>query len=64
MLPLIWVLTLVLFLDVEFARIGPGPWVTSAGGVLVWLAGRSLLAAPAAPAPSRGPGGRHWSTWP
>ncbi len=49
-LPLIWSLTLVLFLDVEFARIGPGPWVTMAGGVLVWLAGRSLLTAPAAPA--------------
>src|SRR4029453_17942787 len=49
-LPLLWVLTLVLFLDVELSRIGPGPWVTAAGGALVWLAGRGLLTAPAAPA--------------
>jgi branched-chain amino acid transport system permease protein len=49
-LPLLWVLTLVLFLDIEVGRIGPGPWVTVAGGVLVWLAARSLLQAPAAPA--------------
>jgi branched-chain amino acid transport system permease protein len=49
-LPLLWVFTLVLFLDVELARIGPGPWVTAAGGALVWLAGRGLLTAPAAPA--------------
>jgi branched-chain amino acid transport system permease protein len=49
-LPLLWVATLVLFLDVALGRIGPGPWVTLAGGVLVWLAGRSLLNAPAAPA--------------
>jgi branched-chain amino acid transport system permease protein len=49
-LPLLWVFTLVLFLDIETGRIGPGPWVTLAGGVLVWLAGRSLLQAPPAPA--------------
>ena len=49
-LPLLWVLTLVLFLDIEVGRIGPGPWVTLAGGLLVWLAARSLLQAPAAPA--------------
>jgi branched-chain amino acid transport system permease protein len=49
-LPLLWVFTVVLFLDVELSRIGPGPWVTAAGGVLVWLAGRGLLTAPAAPA--------------
>ena len=49
-LPLLWVFTLVLFLDVELSRIGPGPWVTAAGGALVWLAGRGLLTAPAAPA--------------
>jgi branched-chain amino acid transport system permease protein len=48
--PLLWVFTLVLFLDGELSSVGPGPWVTLAGGVLVWLAGRSLLAAPAAPA--------------
>jgi branched-chain amino acid transport system permease protein len=49
-LPLLWVFTLVLFLDIDIGRIGPGPWVTLAGGVLVWLAARSLLQAPAAPA--------------
>jgi branched-chain amino acid transport system permease protein len=49
-LPLLWVFTLVLFLDIEIGRIGPGPWVTAAGGVVVWLAARSLLQAPAAPA--------------
>jgi branched-chain amino acid transport system permease protein len=49
-LPLLWVLTLVLFLDIEIGRIGPGPWVTLAGGVLVWLAARSLLQAEVAPA--------------
>jgi branched-chain amino acid transport system permease protein len=49
-LPALWVATLVLFLDVELGRIGPGPWVTLAGGVLVWLAGRGLLEAPPAPA--------------
>jgi branched-chain amino acid transport system permease protein len=49
-LPLLWVFTLVLFLDIEIGRIGPGPWVTLAGGVLAWLAARSLLQAPAAPA--------------
>jgi branched-chain amino acid transport system permease protein len=49
--PLLWVLTLISFLDAELSRVGPGPWVTLAGGVLVWLAGRGLLAAPpAAPA--------------
>jgi branched-chain amino acid transport system permease protein len=51
-LPVAWMLTLVLFLPGgEFADIGPGPWVTLAGGVLVWLAGRGLLDAPAAEAP-------------
>jgi branched-chain amino acid transport system permease protein len=50
LLPLIWALTLVAFLDVEVSRLGPGPWVTTAGGVLAWLGARSLLAAPAAPA--------------
>ena len=32
LLPLIWALTLVAFLDVEVSRLGPGPWVTTAGG--------------------------------
>jgi branched-chain amino acid transport system permease protein len=50
MVPLLWVLSLILFLDGQLADVGPGPWVTLAGGVLVWLAGRSLLEAPAAPA--------------
>jgi branched-chain amino acid transport system permease protein len=48
-LPVIWALTLVLFLDVEVSRLGPGPWVTAAGGVLVWLGARSLQLAPPAP---------------
>jgi branched-chain amino acid transport system permease protein len=48
--PLLWVLSLVSFLAAELGRVGPGPWVTLAGGVLVWLAGRGLLAAPPAPA--------------
>jgi branched-chain amino acid transport system permease protein len=30
-------------------RLGPGPWVTMAGGLLVWLGARSLLLAPPAP---------------
>jgi branched-chain amino acid transport system permease protein len=53
--PLLWVLTLVLFLDGELSSVGPGPWVTLAGGVLVWLAGRGLLDAPAPPAAA------HWA---
>ncbi|HKE97734.1 MAG TPA: branched-chain amino acid ABC transporter permease [Actinomycetes bacterium] len=48
--PLLWVLTLLAFLDVKLDRIGPGPWVTLAGGLVVWLAARRLLAeTPAAP---------------
>jgi branched-chain amino acid transport system permease protein len=53
--PLIWVLSLVSFLAAELGSVGPGPWVTLAGGVLVWLAGRGLLAAPQAPAASEWP---------
>src|SRR4029453_9616441 len=53
-LPLLWVLTLVLFLDVELSRIGPGAGVPAAGGALFWLAARGLLTAPAAPA------AEHW----
>ena len=49
-LPGLWVLTLVLFLEADAGRLGPGPWVTLAGGVLVWLGARSLLEAPPAPA--------------
>jgi branched-chain amino acid transport system permease protein len=49
-LPGLWVFALVLFLETEFGRIGPGPWVTLAGGVLVWLSGRGLLSAEPAPA--------------
>jgi branched-chain amino acid transport system permease protein len=44
-LPLIWALTLVAFLDVSVSRLGPGPWVTAVGGVVAWLGARSLLAA-------------------
>jgi branched-chain amino acid transport system permease protein len=53
--PLLWVLTLVAFLNVDIGRIGPGPWVTAAGGALVWLAGRGLLDAPPGPAPAEWP---------
>jgi branched-chain amino acid transport system permease protein len=49
-LPGLWALALVLFLEAEVGRLGPGPWVTLAGGVLVWLGARSLLEAPPAPA--------------
>jgi branched-chain amino acid transport system permease protein len=49
-LPVIWALTLVMFLDVEVARLGPGPWVTMAGGLVAWLGARGLLAAEPAPA--------------
>ena len=55
-------------------RLGPGPWVTMAGGVLVWLSARGLLGgrpAPSAAEPwarrsmlvdvGRGAGGRSWS---
>ena len=47
-LPGLWSASLVLFLEADVGRLGPGPWVTMAGGVLVWLAGRGLLSAPAA----------------
>jgi len=53
--PLLWVVTLIAFLDAELSRIGPGPWVTAAGGALVWLAGRGLLDAPLGPAPEEWP---------
>jgi branched-chain amino acid transport system permease protein len=53
--PLLWVLTVVTFLNAELARIGPGPWVTLAGGVLVWLAGRGLFDAPLDAAPEEWP---------
>jgi branched-chain amino acid transport system permease protein len=49
-LPGLWALALVLFLETEVGRLGPGPWVTMAGGLLVWLGARSLLEAPPAPA--------------
>jgi branched-chain amino acid transport system permease protein len=52
--PLLWVLTLVTFLNADIGRIGPGPWVTAAGGALVWLAGRGLLDAPG-PTPEEWP---------
>jgi len=55
LVPLLWVGTLLLFLDVDVGRIGPGPWVTLAGGVVVWLAGRSLLAASPAAAAAEWP---------
>ena len=33
--PLLWMVTLVTFLNAELSQIGPGPWVTAAGGALV-----------------------------
>ncbi|HEX5992578.1 MAG TPA: branched-chain amino acid ABC transporter permease, partial [Thermomicrobiales bacterium] len=48
-------LTLVTFLNADFGSIGPGPWVTLAGGVLVWLAGRGLFDAPLDAAPEEWP---------
>jgi branched-chain amino acid transport system permease protein len=53
--PLLWVVALVTFLNADFDLIGPGPWVTLAGGVLVWLAGRGLLDAPPGAAPAEWP---------
>ncbi len=55
LVPLLWVATLLLFLDADLDRIGPGPWITLAGGVVVWLAGRGLLAAPPAAAAEEWP---------
>jgi branched-chain amino acid transport system permease protein len=53
--PALWMVTLITFLNADFARIGPGPWVTLAGGVLVWFAGRGLLDAPPGAAPEEWP---------
>jgi branched-chain amino acid transport system permease protein len=53
--PALWMLTLVTFLNSDLGRIGPGPWVTLAGGVLVWFAGRGLLDAPPCAAPGEWP---------
>jgi branched-chain amino acid transport system permease protein len=47
--PLGWLLTLQLFEGLSVRDVGPGPWVAMAGGVVVWLAGRSLVD-PEAPA--------------
>jgi branched-chain amino acid transport system permease protein len=47
--PLGWLLTLQLFEGLSVVDVGPGPWVAMAGGVVVWLAGRSLVD-PEAPA--------------
>jgi branched-chain amino acid transport system permease protein len=53
--PAAWVLVVVFFHDADIADVGPGPWVTLAGGVLVWLGARSLLDAPAGPAAEEWP---------
>jgi branched-chain amino acid transport system permease protein len=53
--PALWMLTLVTFLNADVGRIGPGPWVTLAGGVLVWFAGRGLLDAPPGAEPAEWP---------
>ncbi len=48
--PLGWLLVLELFEGLSVSKVGPGPWVAIVGGVVVWMAGRSLLDADA-PAP-------------
>ena len=57
----LWVMTLILFLESSLDRVGPGPWVTLAGGVLVWLAARGQLTAPAGAAPAEWP--RRSAAW-
>ncbi|HEV8425582.1 MAG TPA: branched-chain amino acid ABC transporter permease [Actinomycetes bacterium] len=47
--PIAWMFVLVAFNEVPMADIGPGAWVTLAGGVLVWLSARGLVDAPAGP---------------
>jgi branched-chain amino acid transport system permease protein len=41
--PLAWLLVLALFEGLSVSKVGPGPWVAMAGGVVTWLAGRGLL---------------------
>ncbi len=41
--PIGWILVLELFEGLSVSKVGPGPWVAVAGGVVVWLAGRSLV---------------------
>jgi branched-chain amino acid transport system permease protein len=51
--PVIWILTIVFFEGKSIAQVGPGPWVVLAGGVVVWLAARTLIGeAPSAVRPA------------
>jgi branched-chain amino acid transport system permease protein len=52
-IPAIWLLTIQFFEGLSISKVGPGPWVSLAGGVTVWLAARSLSQeAPAAARPA------------
>jgi branched-chain amino acid transport system permease protein len=52
-IPAIWLLTIQFFEGLSISKVGPGPWVALAGGVVVWLAARSLSQeAPAAARPA------------
>jgi len=52
-IPLIWLLTIQFFEGLSVGKVGPGPWVALAGGVVVWLAARTLIQeAPAAARPA------------
>ncbi|HEV8652974.1 MAG TPA: branched-chain amino acid ABC transporter permease [Actinomycetes bacterium] len=42
-IPVIWMLTIVFFEGLSISQVGPGPWVVLAGGVVVWLAARTLI---------------------
>jgi len=51
-IPVIWLLTIVFFEGLSVSQVGLGPWVALAGGVVVWLAARTLIQeAPAAAKP-------------
>jgi branched-chain amino acid transport system permease protein len=54
-IPIAWMFVLVAFNEVPVADIGPGPWVTLVGGVLVWLSARGLVDVPAGPAQGEWP---------
>ena len=53
--PVAWMFVLTTFNNIPVSDIGPGAWVTMAGGVIVWLSARSLRDAPAGPEPAEWP---------